>query len=360
MPLIRIKKWLKNTEKYFFKYKDGFFILPYLANTPKLMLESWKSMPFTAVDEFKQCVSMSNPFIKGKLYYEEVETGLWMIVADVAFKANVHTQTEFDEGVSDYYFLAFSIFDNPNTKQHNIRINGDSLASNSWAIYGPDVSVDAFFDKGTKGLFYSFSFHKNWLFENLLQNHSDKDNFLSSLTNTETKYLNLEFVTPELIELSKEIWIKLSKQDNDPLRKLHLKIKSLEIIDIFFSKLSEKNQSGDSPINSKLDIQSVQKTVDYLIHNLQGPFCGIDFLAANVNMSSSKLKNIFKLETGNSIYKYFKDKQMDHAMSLLLKNEYQVKNLANLLGYENTSKFSAAFKKHHNKLPSEVMKENRF
>lgn len=359
MSLIRIKKWLKNAEKYFFKYKDGFFVLPYLANTPKLMIESWKSMPFTAVDEIKQSVSMSNPFIKGKLHYEEVETGLWMIVADVAFKANVNTKTEFDEDVSDYYFLAFSVFENPNNKQHNIRLNGDSLSSNSWAFYGPDLSVDAFFDKGTKGLFFNFSFHKDWLFDNLLQNYSEKDNFLVSLTNTETKYLILEFVTPELIELSKEIWLKLSKQDNDSLRKLHLKIKSLEIIDIFFSKLSEKKKNGGSTISSKIDIQSVHKTVDYLMQNLQGPFCGIDFLAANVNMSSSKLKNIFKLETGNSIYKYFKDKQMEHAMSLLLKNDFQVKTLANLLGYENTSKFSAAFKKHHNKLPSEIVKENR-
>ena len=44
------------------------------------------------------------------------------------------------------------------------------------------------------------------------------------------------------------------------------------------------------------------------------------------------------------------------ALQLLKNPDVQIKNIAASLGYENPGKFTAAFKKYHNFLPSEVTK----
>jgi AraC-like DNA-binding protein len=90
--------------------------------------------------------------------------------------------------------------------------------------------------------------------------------------------------------------------------------------------------------------------------NLTEGFSGIEAIAKQVNMSESKLKAIFKGVYGQSIFQYFKEKQMVLAMQLLKNPEAQIKNIAASLSYENPGKFTAAFKKYHHILPSEVSK----
>lgn len=41
-----IKNWLSSFQKYFFYYRDGFYELPYIANSPELIVASFGSMPF--------------------------------------------------------------------------------------------------------------------------------------------------------------------------------------------------------------------------------------------------------------------------------------------------------------------------
>lgn len=57
---------------------------------------------------------------------------------------------------------------------------------------------------------------------------------------------------------------------------------------------------------------------------------------------------------GKPVFQYFQEKQMHLAKELIHENQMLIKEISYKFGYENTSKFSAAFKKHHGILPSEV------
>jgi hypothetical protein len=86
---LSVKKWLNQFKKYFFTYKDGFFELPYLANSPELMIESFSSMPFMKQDCNKACFSADTPFLKGVGHYQKTEDGLWIILSDFEVKKNI-------------------------------------------------------------------------------------------------------------------------------------------------------------------------------------------------------------------------------------------------------------------------------
>ena len=71
-------------------------------------------------------------------------------------------------------------------------------------------------------------------------------------------------------------------------------------------------------------------------------------------MSETKLKTEFKNKFNTSIFQYYNNKQMETALKMLDKNEILIKDLAQNMGYENSSKFSIAFKKHHGFSPSDA------
>jgi hypothetical protein len=44
---VRINQWFNSFKQYTFFYKDGYFELPYLSNSPDIMVSSIKKYPFT-------------------------------------------------------------------------------------------------------------------------------------------------------------------------------------------------------------------------------------------------------------------------------------------------------------------------
>ena len=113
----------------------------------------------------------------------------------------------------------------------------------------------------------------------------------------------------------------------------------------------------------KNDVYFEIKTVDYLnivkaeriiTDNISSFFPGIQNIADEVNMSSTKLKTFFKAVYGTSMLQYLIEKKMVLAMEMLLNSDEQIKNIAMATGHENGSKFSSNFKKQYGKLPSQV------
>lgn len=111
------------------------------------------------------------------------------------------------------------------------------------------------------------------------------------------------------------------------------------------------------------DIYFEIKTVDYLnivkaekiiTDNISSFFPGVQYIADEVNMSSTKLKISFKAVYGTSMLQYLIEKKMVLAMEMLVNSDEQIKNIAVATGHENGSKFSSNFKKQYGKLPSQV------
>jgi AraC-like DNA-binding protein len=114
------------------------------------------------------------------------------------------------------------------------------------------------------------------------------------------------------------------------------------------------NESPDKmPINDRLRLLKIET---YLCENLEKKFDGIDALADMFSVSPTKLKNDFKRMYGKTIFQFFQEKQMLLAKEIIENGDVRIKELAYKFGYVSTGKFSLAYKKHFNILPSEQLK----
>lgn len=75
-------------------------------------------------------------------------------------------------------------------------------------------------------------------------------------------------------------------------------------------------------------------------------------LAARVNLSEKYFINLFKNAVGISPMQYVTQMKMNKAKQYIYENKYNVKQLADLLGYSDPYSFSRTFKKHFNVPPS--------
>lgn len=85
----------------------------------------------------------------------------------------------------------------------------------------------------------------------------------------------------------------------------------------------------------------------------------IDDLAKEHDIPVTTLKMCFKSIYGLSIYKYVRKYKMERAAEALCTSDETILTIANRFGYENGSKFTAAFQKVMGKNPSTYRKENR-
>ncbi|MEC3881598.1 helix-turn-helix transcriptional regulator [Parapedobacter sp. 10938] len=137
---------------------------------------------------------------------------------------------------------------------------------------------------------------------------------------------------------------------------LRLKHDTLNLIFDFFNLCKEQQVIANNVPVDYQDKFNIHRVEHYLAQHLLGKFPGIEFLASRFGVSESKLKAEFKQLFGKPVYQYFQEQQMQLAKELLIDNHLLIKEVSYRLGYENTSKFSAAFKKYHHVLPSDLQR----
>jgi AraC-like DNA-binding protein len=79
---------------------------------------------------------------------------------------------------------------------------------------------------------------------------------------------------------------------------------------------------------------------------------GLPELARSVGLNEFKLKVGFRVLFGASVFGYLRTQRMDRARRLLAHRELSVTEVAAHVGYQNPSKFAAAFRKHFGFPPS--------
>lgn len=351
--LKRINSWFSNYKNSLFIYKDGFFELPYLANSPETVLKSIGKMPFIKHYKDRQLVKSKTPLVSGSFYYENIEEGLWIIHGDFEYKANVNYKRISDSKLpSEYYFLCLKVY---GMKQKNALMNGIPYSNCSWLLFKPDAwSTNCQF-KGAKELTYTIFFNENWL-KNVL---GKQDHFINSSINeffeSDTKFImwpdNPENIKKLYKAISDNFLRNMSRNDS---AKNELK----DLVYKMFTHFIDKYQT-DGVNTGILEIpdgerKAIYKAEKLLLQNLFSPFPGIEQLARETGMSATKLKSSFRLVFGKSTYQYFQEKQMFLAKETLLENAIKIKDLAKSMGYENASKFSAAFRRQTGHLPSEI------
>ncbi|MBW7460096.1 helix-turn-helix transcriptional regulator, partial [Paenibacillus sepulcri] len=92
------------------------------------------------------------------------------------------------------------------------------------------------------------------------------------------------------------------------------------------------------------DFIMCQRMIDFLKLHLNQPI-GIPEISESIGISSSLASQLFKQETGETIYNYLTRLRIDRASELLLKTGDRISDIALMVGYQHENSFIRSFRK---------------
>ncbi|MDR1399270.1 MAG: AraC family transcriptional regulator [Treponema sp.] len=154
----------------------------------------------------------------------------------------------------------------------------------------------------------------------------------------------------------KSIFLNIAK----PLPQYEMNYYRLQVTELLFLLMymekPAKHESQSFFTTGQVNIaKQVMKIItrDLSVHHL------INKLAKDFCVSPSSLKNYFYGVYGQSISAYLRGKRMDKAVEYLEESSLPIADIAMSIGYENASKFSAAFKLVKGESPLEYRRRHR-
>lgn len=102
-------------------------------------------------------------------------------------------------------------------------------------------------------------------------------------------------------------------------------------------------------------IQTINEIHKFLTDDLKARYT-IEELSARFHINRTTLKSAFKTVFGQPIAAYMKEYRIKRAMELLVGGDSSIAEIAAAVGYENQSKFTAAFKDITDTLPKDYRK----
>ncbi len=351
----KLSVWFKKFSKYIVRYKNGSFHLTSLNNSPLTVIESFDKMPFCKHETAKKKLSADTIFFKAFFYYCNPEEDLWVFVSGLNFKQNVLMKNIYEKEVpAEYHFINLH-FKNKNIIKKST-INGLVLKNRTWSMFKAGQTISEYHFKQSEEKNITIYFTSKWLEKQKATNPLFSKGKLISFFESSNSYLLLDEEGVEYDAIYENL-LALAKKESGVNWITGVKKAVDEILKGFVNRINEEIvEENHFDLNDK-DRKNVQQIEKYLSDNLFGDFPGIEKIAAKIGISPTKAKSDFKSVHNKTLLQYFSSQQMQIANQLLAENKYTVKEVANLLGYENASKFSAVFKKHFSYNPSQVLNE---
>lgn len=136
--------------------------------------------------------------------------------------------------------------------------------------------------------------------------------------------------------------------------KLFMESKMLELIAVLLE--TEHCDYYSNITLSKSDIEKIYYVHEYLLTDISRCYT-LDQLARKAGTNEFVLKKGFREIFGKPVYQYLLQRRMEKAMDLLLSTHLPVREIAMLVGYEDASAFTRAFKRVFSLLPAMVRKD---
>jgi AraC-like DNA-binding protein len=168
-----------------------------------------------------------------------------------------------------------------------------------------------------------------------------KSRVLQSLLQNTQPLLFEQLIYPSVQRIVDEI---VNESVNETFKLFYLRIKAEELICQLLMALEKREETHLYPLNTK-DIQAVYRVKEQMLAQLGNPPL-IPELAAEVGMSPTKLKRLFKQIFGDSIFSYYQAFRMQEAARLLKEEKLSVSDVGYQMGFTNLSHFSRVFEEH--------------
>ena len=109
---------------------------------------------------------------------------------------------------------------------------------------------------------------------------------------------------------------------------------------------------------TKSQAELAKQASSYMLERLDKKIT-INEISEKMHVSQTQLKNSFRNYYGESVYKYIRSRKMQMAADQLAEGQFSVMEIAGMFGYENCSKFAAAFRGEYGVYPSSYRKQHR-
>ena len=109
---------------------------------------------------------------------------------------------------------------------------------------------------------------------------------------------------------------------------------------------------------TKTQAELAEQASIYMLEHLDKKIT-INEISEKMHVSQTQLKNSFRNYYGESVYKYIRSRKMKLAADQLAEGQFSVMEIAGMFGYENCSKFAAAFRGEYGVSPSSYRKHHR-
>ncbi len=139
------------------------------------------------------------------------------------------------------------------------------------------------------------------------------------------------------------------------LRLPYQKLKILELL-LYLSKLEFTPQKQLTAYQSE-QVEIIREIHDRLTGQMNARIT-IEELSKQYLINPTTLKTAFKAVYGNSIAAHIKEHRMEQAAKMLRESDVSIAEIAQAVGYDSQSKFSAAFKAVFKVLPREYRKNH--
>jgi AraC-like DNA-binding protein len=201
------------------------------------------------------------------------------------------------------------------------------------------------FKKGTVVRGLSIQIDEAWLKTNIQDFTPEK------LEMIRQKDCLVDFISAKQRKILHDIFENTSQTQ---LPELFIRSRVLRITEQFLTNLCNHGLHPIPQFTNQKDFQALLKVEHLLSKKYNEDFPSIEALAKTAYMSESKLKKLFKKAYGMAPYEYYQKNRMHKAKELLHSRKHSVSQVGSMLGYQNMSNFSAAFKKEFACLPSQV------
>jgi len=230
----------------------------------------------------------------------------------------------------------------------------DYSSSIRYAVYltSNESQFEYLAEKGLHIQAVFFAIRRSWLL-NFLNEHQI-DELLRHYLDLKTAAVNVEVYDEEYYPHFKTIF---EPEFHSKLRRKVISSRMMMLVEIFFKNLLERVHEIQKLTHEDLTNTELSRIIEIaaiLVKDITKEPPTIPELAAKAHMSVSKLKVHFKKVFNSGIYEYYQTNRMNFARLLLGNGKYSIKEVAHLIGYENVSHFSNAFRKQFSYLPSEL------
>jgi len=222
------------------------------------------------------------------------------------------------------------VFHKPN-EWHNI--NADGVVAANVSIVSFVCNSKAM--EGFENLVYNINFHQKELLSKIVK--ESEDVFANPLNDPYT---------------SEMIKNKDSQIGAEQLIKMYL---TEFLISVLRTKNVYEKNSSLSLIRYKTNNETTDTIIEYLSRNLENKITFTD-VAKHLHLSKTTIKTVFAQNTGMGVMKYYNKLKIEKAKMYIREENYNISQIANILGYDSIHYFSKQFKAHVNLSPTQYAK----